>query len=117
ERATERTREHLLDGLFRLHAARWSLRGEPGVLMGTRMRAFHGDASAAFAARDALALYGLYLGPRLIACFYGFLEARSLHYYLGGFDPALAHLSPGTALLGMVIEDAIGRGMEELDFL
>jgi CelD/BcsL family acetyltransferase involved in cellulose biosynthesis len=117
ERAGESNREHLLDGLFRLHALRWQQSGEPGVLAQPHMRALHAQVAEAFAARDALALYGLWLDDQLIACLYGFFEARTLCFYLSGFDPAAAHLSPGTLIVGMVIEDAIERGMTQFDFL
>lgn len=116
-RAGAQDRERLLDGLFRLHASRWRGRGEPGVLAGPALRRFHARVAAAFAARDALGLYGLWLDDRLIACLYGFFEARTFYYYLSGFDPGVAHLSPGTLIVGMVIEDAIQRGATRLDFL
>lgn len=117
ERAGARGHERLLDGLFHLHGWRWRERGEPGVLDAPALRRFHAQVAAAFAARDALGLYGLWLGDRLIACLYGFLEARTFYYYLGGFDPGVAHLSPGTLIVGMVIEDAIRRGASRFDFL
>jgi CelD/BcsL family acetyltransferase involved in cellulose biosynthesis len=117
ERAGGRNRERLLDGLFRLHALRRQQSGEPGVLAQPHMRAFHAQVAQAFAARDALALYGLWLDDRLIACLYGFIEKRTLYFYISGFDPAAAHLSPGTLIVGMVMEDAIERGMTQFDFL
>jgi CelD/BcsL family acetyltransferase involved in cellulose biosynthesis len=117
ERATADRCERLLDGLFRLHASRWQQSGEPGVLAHPGMREFHAKAATQFAARDALALYGLWLDDRLIACLYGFFEAHTLYFYLSGFDPAVAHLSPGTLIVGLVIEDAIQRGMTRFDFL
>lgn len=117
ERAGASSHERLLDGLFRLHALRWQQSGQPGVLDQPHLRAFHGQVAEAFAARDALALYGLWLDDRLIACLYGFYEARTLCIYLTGFDPEVAHLNPGTLSVGMVIEDAIARGMTQLDFL
>lgn len=110
-------RERLLDELFRLHALRWQRQGQPGVLAQPHLRAFHGQVSEAFAGRDALALYGLWLDDRLLACWYGFREGRTLCFYLSGFDPAAAHLGPGTLIVGMVIEDAIARGVTRLDFL
>lgn len=117
ERARPGNHARLLDELFRLHALRWQQGGEPGVLAQPEVRALHARAAEAFAARDALVLYGLWLDERPIACLYGFFEARTLCFYLSGFDPALAHLSPGTLIVGMVIEDAIARGMTAFDFL
>ncbi len=117
EAAGERNRERLLEGLFRLHALRWQQSGEPGVLAQPHMDELHAEVAEAFAARDALALYGLWLDDWLIACLYGFFEARTLCFYISGFDPAAAHLDPGTLIVGMVIEDAIERGMTQFDFL
>jgi CelD/BcsL family acetyltransferase involved in cellulose biosynthesis len=117
ERAGNGNRERLLYGLFRLHALRWEQSGEPGVLAQPHMRALHAQVAERFAARDALALYGLWLDDWLIACLYGFFEARTLYFYISGFDPAAAHLNPGTMIVGMVMENAIERGMTQFDFL
>jgi CelD/BcsL family acetyltransferase involved in cellulose biosynthesis len=117
QRADAHSRAQLLDGLFRLHARRWQELGELGVLAQPGLREFHDEVSKGFAARDALGLYGLWLEDRLIACLYGFFEARTLLFYLNGFDPDAAHLSPGTLIVGMVIEDAIARRMTRFDFL
>lgn len=118
QRATEaRDVPPLLDGLFRLHGASWQRRGGPGVLDGAVMRSFHTEAAAGFAARNALALYGLWLDDHLIACLYGFHEGRTMYLYLGGFDPDWSHLNPGTLSVGLAIEDLIQRGMSRLDFL
>ena len=117
EHAGDGDRERLLDELFRLHALRWQQSGEPGVLAQPHLRALHAQVAEAFAARDALALYGLWLDDWLIACLYGFFEARTFYFYISGFHPAAAHLNPGTLIVGMVIEDAIERGMTQFDFL
>lgn len=117
ERADAHSRNRLLDGLLQLHARRWHELGEHGVLARPGMREFHGEVTAGFAARAALGLYGLWLEDRLIACLYGLVEARTLCFYLSGFDPDAAHLSPGTLIVGMVIEDAIAHGMARFDFL
>lgn len=119
ERVTPHTCERLLDALFRLHEMRWRARGEPGVLApsSASLRAFHGEAAAAFAARDALALYGLHLGERLVACLYGFEDHGTLCFYLSGFDPDMAGLSPGVLVIGLVIEEAVRRGLRRFDFL
>jgi CelD/BcsL family acetyltransferase involved in cellulose biosynthesis len=117
ERAGNGNRARLLDGLFRLHALRWQQSGQPGVLAQPPLRALHVQVAEQFAARDALALYGLWLDDWLIACLYGFFEAGTLYFYISGFDPAAGYLNPGTLILGMVLEDAIERGMTQFDFL
>lgn len=117
ERATPASCERLLDGLFSLHDARWRARGKPGCLADPHVQAFHRDAAAAFARRDALALYGLHLDDRMIACLYGLEDRQTIYYYLGGFDPAAAQRSPGVLMLGLVLEDAIRRGRSRFDFL
>ena len=117
ERAAPHTCERLLDALFRLHEIRWQGRGEPGMLAWSSMRAFHREVAAAFAARDALALYGLRVDGRLVACLYGLEDHGTLCFYLSGFDPDVAHLSPGVLVLGMVIEEAVRRGLTCFDFL
>ena len=66
----------------------WFARGKPGCLADPHVQAFHRDVAAAFARRDALALYGLHLDDRMIACLYGLEDRQTLYYYLGGFDPA-----------------------------
>lgn len=117
ERATPETCERLLDTLFGLHDARWHSRGKPGGFADPRVRALHREAAPAFARRDALALYALHLDERPIACLYGFEQGRTLYFYLGGFDPAAASLSPGVLVLGLVLEESIRRGLERFDFL
>jgi CelD/BcsL family acetyltransferase involved in cellulose biosynthesis len=117
ERAGADSCAPLLDSLFALHDARWQLRGKPGCFADPRVRACHRDAARSFACRDALALYALRLDARVLACLYGFEHDRTLYFYLGGFDPAAAPLSPGVLVLGMVLEESIRRGLTRFDFL
>ncbi|HVW84347.1 MAG TPA: GNAT family N-acetyltransferase, partial [Bryobacteraceae bacterium] len=56
--------------LFRLHAARWAVSGEPGVLKG--LESFHCEAARQLAARGLLRLYGLRVDGVLAAIIYGF---------------------------------------------
>jgi CelD/BcsL family acetyltransferase involved in cellulose biosynthesis len=117
ERATANTCEPLLDSLFALHDARWQARGKPGCFADPRVRACHREAARSFARRDALALHVLRLDERVLACLYGFEHDRTLYFYLGGFDPTAAPLSPGVLVLGLVLEEAIRRGLTRFDFL
>jgi CelD/BcsL family acetyltransferase involved in cellulose biosynthesis len=115
ERATTHGWPLLLDGLLALRAARGGTpprsrsRERPGFSAMLR------EATAAFAARDALGLYGLWLDDRLVAALCGFVERRTLYCYLTGFDPRCTLRDPVAVLIGCVIEDAIGRGLRSLD--
>jgi CelD/BcsL family acetyltransferase involved in cellulose biosynthesis len=107
----------LLAGLFELHRARWAARGEPGVLAGAALERFHIDAVAALARGGLVRLIGLALDGTLRAVFYGLVDHGRLLFYLSGFDPQIARLSPGRLLVARAIERARDEGAFELDFL
>lgn len=117
EAATPGTAADLLEALFRLHAARWSERGEPGVLADPAVRAFHRHAVPALARAGLLRMYGLHIAGRLAAVHYGLGDARRAYHYLGGFDPELAPLGPGVLATGHAIGEALGQGAREFHFL
>lgn len=106
----------LLAALFELRA-RWASRGEPGVLVAPALEGFHRDAAAALHRRGLLRLVGLSLGGRLRAVLYGFTDHGRFLFYLSGFDPEIARLSPGRLLIARAIERARLEGAFELDFL
>ncbi|HEX7090744.1 MAG TPA: GNAT family N-acetyltransferase [Longimicrobiales bacterium] len=117
ETAEGRDIGRLLEEFFRLHAKRWSVRGQPGALADAAVRAFHRRAAAGLAERGVLRLHALWLGTDLAAVFYGFLHRRRACAYLAGFEPRFASLSVGAVLLGHAIEEAIREGATEFDFL
>jgi CelD/BcsL family acetyltransferase involved in cellulose biosynthesis len=106
-----------LRALFALHAKRWESRRQTGVLDTAPVRTLHEEAARAFAAREALRLYGLRFDGRYVAIVYGFREGRRLHLYMQGIDPALERMSPGTILVGLAVQDALAEGVREVDFL
>jgi CelD/BcsL family acetyltransferase involved in cellulose biosynthesis/glycosyltransferase involved in cell wall biosynthesis len=106
-----------LAALFELHAARWSARGQPGVLSDERVRRFHADTTRALAAAGRLRGYRLVVGGAVAAVWHGFEERGRVFYYLGGFDPAFRAASPGAVLLAHAAADGIRRGARELDLL
>jgi CelD/BcsL family acetyltransferase involved in cellulose biosynthesis len=115
EIATEATAPVLLDALFRLHEARWA--GE-GVLADPRVRAFHREAVPLLAAEGALRLQVLCFGTRVVAAYYALVAGpRRILFYLSAYDTDHARESPGTVLLGSMIEAAIEEGRAELHFL
>jgi CelD/BcsL family acetyltransferase involved in cellulose biosynthesis/glycosyltransferase involved in cell wall biosynthesis len=110
------TDEHLAM-LFHLHAQRFSLGGEPGVLDDPIVQRFHREAAPGLCRAGALELHTLELDRRALAVFYGFRDPRSVYLYLCAFDPELDHASLATVLVGLVVERAILTGAAELDFL
>ncbi len=106
----------LIDALATLHRARWSLRGEHGVI-DDRRRAFLADAAAGLARRDGLLGTGVRLGGELAAVVFGFVDRDHARYYLGGFDPRHERRSPGTLAIAAAIEEAGRRGARLFDFL
>jgi CelD/BcsL family acetyltransferase involved in cellulose biosynthesis len=107
----------LLRALFRLHVARWSLRYEPGMLRGEALQEFHRDAAARMARSGTLRLNAIRLGDAILAVQHNLWHNRRLCYYLSGFDPGHARLSPGAVLLAWSIRAAIEEGAVEVDFL
>lgn len=115
--ATERTLAEHLDALFRLHGARWTERGEPGVLADREVQAFHRLAAAALLSSGLLRGYALHIDDRIAAVLHGFADRRRFHAYLGGHDPDLRHPGPGALMIGHAIEEACREGLESFDFL
>lgn len=110
-----------LPHLFHLHNARRRQKTGVGVFESPRLRAFHLRAAPALAARAAARIYLLRTPGAVLAALYGFeggpTGARRFLYFQSGFDPAAAAFSPGTVLLGAVIEDCMARQLQRFDFL
>jgi CelD/BcsL family acetyltransferase involved in cellulose biosynthesis len=115
--ADETNLAETLDALFRLHAARWRERGEGGVLDEAAIRAVIADAAAGFLARGWLRLYALRVGGRTAAVQLGWAARGRAYYYIGGWDPAFARISPGSLLVEHAVRDAVREGATEFDFL
>jgi CelD/BcsL family acetyltransferase involved in cellulose biosynthesis len=111
------SRDEILGLVFRLHTARWKSQGEAGVMADRHVQAFHREAAAGFAARGALLLHALRLDGQDLAAVYGFREKDTAYFYIQGFDPGHAKLSPGVVLVGAAVEEAIRRGDRACDFL
>lgn len=111
-----------LDTLQRLHAQRWSVRGLPGVLQGDGVMAWHRDAAPRLQEAGLLRVLGLRIAGKPVAVLYVLADAPSVaqrrwFYYIGGFDPAVRTLSPGTLLVGHAIARAQAEGAAVFDFL
>lgn len=116
-RADAESFDEIFAALLRLHAWRWGERGLPGVLAATRERDFHCAAARALLGQGVLRLYALRLAGRIVAALYAFHAHGRTYSYLGGFDPDVAELGPGTQIVAYGIEEARREGALHFDFL
>jgi CelD/BcsL family acetyltransferase involved in cellulose biosynthesis len=112
----------LLDALARLHAQRWAREGLPGVLGAPGVLEAHRDAVPQLLAEGVLRLFALQLDGQPLAVLYGLADAPRAAvprwcYYIGGFDPAFAALSPGSLAVAQAIDLAQDEGAAVFDFL
>jgi CelD/BcsL family acetyltransferase involved in cellulose biosynthesis len=114
--------EAMFAELIRLHGARWSAKARPGVLADEQVRRWHAEAMPMLEKMGLLRMYGLTIGERVVAALYGLIdradgENRRFYYYLGGFDPELDRISPGTLVIAAAMEEARREGCAIFDFL
>ena len=117
EEANAETFATAFECLERLHAARWSARGELGVLGAEEVVAFHRSAARGLLDRGVLRLYLLVAGEVVAGAYYGFLHAGRAYYYLGGFDPRFRPYGIGNQLVAHAIAQARREGASVFDFL
>lgn len=103
--------------LVRLHEARWTARGEAGVLADPRVRSFHGDVAPELAGRGLARFYLAVEGGAAVAALLVLAGRDRAMAYLSGLDPEEAHASPGRLLLDRAVEDAAEEGLGEFHFL
>lgn len=109
--------EHL-DGLFRLHAARWEEAGEDGSFADPRRRAFYASLARGALERGALRFARLDDDARRPVAYQLGLVAGPTYYQLQeGFDVALGDQRVGTALRARAIDALIGGGVTSYDFM
>ncbi len=75
-----------------------------------RVKAFRVLAAPALLAEGVLRLALLRIGGEIAAGCYALLAPDRLLLYVSGFDARFAHESPGTILLGHLIEEALDEG-------
>ena len=103
--------------LVGLHQTRWSAHGEPGVLADPAILAFWHEAAPALHEAGLLRLRLLQIGGVIAAAILALIAPGRIFFYLSGFDEAHAFVSPGTLLLGAMLEEAIAEGRTEAHFL
>ena len=57
------------------------------------------------------------IGGRDAAVLYAFKAKDSTYYYIGGFDPDCAAVSPGSLIIAHAVEQAVAEGCRTFDFL
>ena len=103
--------------LLALHQSRWTALNEPGVFADPNVVAFHRDSAPALLAAGLLRLSAVHIRGAVAAVIAALLAPGSIHFYLSGFDAAFAFESPGTLLLGAMLEEAAAEGRTEANFL
>lgn len=106
-----------LDDLFRFCASRWHTPSAAGTVTGAKSRDFLREAAESLGGSRLLRLYALRFYDRSAAVIYGFACKRTMYCYLQGFDQEFSKWSPGTLIVGSVIERARAEGLDTIDFL
>lgn len=110
--------EEGFQALMDLHQDRWISRGGTGVFASEKFTRFHRLFAMKACEHDWLRLYLAVKDGKAIAATYNFSYDRKAHYYQSGFRLEGSNLySPGVLIQGYSIEDAIGEGLSEFDFL
>ena len=117
EAATADTLDESLDTLIRLHQERWTEQGEPGVLADPAVLAFWRDAASGLLAAGLMRLHVLRVGGVVAAAIMALLSPGRIYFYLSGYDTAQSFVSPGTLLLGAMLEQAVAEERTEAHFL
>jgi CelD/BcsL family acetyltransferase involved in cellulose biosynthesis len=106
-----------MDDFFDLMLRRLTMRRRVLAADETISRGFHKSIAQRFAAQGWLNLGTLEKDGRMIAGLLSFEYGGTLFYYHSGFDPDWAKYSVGMVLMAKCIEDGIGRGLHQFDFM
>lgn len=109
--------EGALEALYRNHASRWRAKGEDGVFVSARKRAFYLDLSRRLLDKGELRFFFLKLDGRVVAQQFCFEYGGTVYLLQEGFDYDYAKLNVGNVLRAMVFERLISRGVRCYDFL
>ena len=104
--------------LVNLHQSRWISRGEPGSFSSEKFLRFHRELAPRMIAQNWLQLWILWQNDQPLAALYDFVYNRKIFYYQSGMAPENGAIrSPSLLLRDFALEDAIGAGLTECDFL
>ncbi len=105
------------EALVQLHQARWMRRAQPGAFAHDDFVTFHHAAAHSAFTNDTLRFYYIKHAGAYIALEYCYRIGNRVMSYLSGFDEHWGEYSVGMLLQAYAIEQAIGEGMGEYDFL
>lgn len=108
-----------LDELAALHTAYWNAKGKPGSFSSPFFCRFHRALVGAGAATGFTRLTRISAGPLIVGYVYNLAWRDRIYYYNSGLNyGALArHDRPGLVALHASIEQALGEGWDQFDFL
>jgi CelD/BcsL family acetyltransferase involved in cellulose biosynthesis len=108
-----------IDDLVRLHQARWTAAGKPGVFAAPRFLHFHRELIGQQLPLDRVALARFWLGDEPFAVIYGFISGDKFEFYQSGIrhDVGDALQSPGNLAHLLLMRTLAGRGITAYDFL
>ena len=106
-----------LETLYLNHAGRWKAKGEQGVFVSDRKRAFYKQLSTCLLDKGALRFFYLALDGRVVAQQYCFEHQETVFLLQEGFDIDFAKQNVGNVLRAMVFESLIADGAKTYDFL
>ena len=106
-----------LEALVDLHQARWTATGEAGVMADAAVLGCLRTALPALAVAGLLRLRVLRVAGVVAAAILAMLGPGRVFFYLSGYDVGQGFVSPGTLLLGAMLEEAEAEGRLEAHFL
>lgn len=106
-----------LESLYQNHASRWEVKGEAGVFVDPRKRAFYTHLSQHFLRDDSLHFYYLKVDGQIVAQQFCFEYDGIVYLLQEGFDARWAQHNVGNLLRSMVLEYLIQTNRRVYDFL
>jgi len=110
--------EPALPQFFQLHAARAQLKdtiAHNDAFATQEAREFLKDVCRRFAERDALRIFQLRHGKRVVAVRIGFIAGDTLYLYYSGYDPEFAHYSVMTTTVAEAIQYGIKHRFSKIN--
>ncbi len=120
ELVSEETMSTAFEDLVRLHQARWTAEGSPGVFAAPKFVEFHRRLLDVWLPSGRSVLATLGVGGDTVAVLYGFITGTKFDFYQSGvrFETAGGELSsPGTLAHLLLMKALAARGITAYDFL